>query len=44
MRDTFQDKWEEAKCFHILGFDILIDKDLQPWILEVNANPSFDIT
>ncbi|XP_071946932.1 tubulin polyglutamylase TTLL11-like [Antedon mediterranea] len=27
-------------CFQILGFDILITEDLEPMLLEVNANPS----
>ncbi|NWZ01303.1 TTL11 polyglutamylase, partial [Loxia curvirostra] len=30
-------------CFQILGFDILLMKDLKPVLLEVNANPSMRI-
>ena len=28
-------------CFEILGFDIIIDRDYKPLLLEVNHAPSF---
>ena len=30
------------RCFQILGFDILLDKQLNPHVLEVNYRPSLD--
>jgi len=29
-------------CFEVLGFDVIIDSDFKPIILEVNHAPSFN--
>lgn len=29
-------------CFEVLGFDVILDSNLKPFVLEVNHAPSFN--
>jgi D-alanine-D-alanine ligase-like ATP-grasp enzyme len=31
------------KYFHIMGYDIMFDEKYQPWLFEINSNPSMNI-
>jgi len=40
-RSCQPDDLDSSMCFQVLGFDIIIDSDCKPWLLEVNQSPSF---
>eukprot|EP00347_Sterkiella_histriomuscorum_P002781 403366823 len=37
-----KNKQRTRNCFELLGFDVLIDQNLKPWLLEVNLSPSMN--
>lgn len=32
--------FKNNNCFELFGFDVLIDTDMEPWLLEVNLTPA----
>lgn len=40
-RTCFPHHNKGSACFEILGFDVLLDRKLKPWLIEVNHSPSF---
>jgi len=31
---------QKANCFEVYGFDIVLDEELNPWVIEVNLSPA----
>ena len=31
---------QKSNCFEVYGFDIVLDEDLNPWVIEVNLSPA----
>jgi tubulin polyglutamylase TTLL1 len=44
LRGVQQLMTNDRHCFECYGYDIIVDENLRPWLIEVNASPSLSAT
>eukprot|EP00042_Codosiga_hollandica_P037569 m.297739 g.297739 ORF g.297739 m.297739 type:complete len:513 (-) comp55170_c0_seq2:49-1587(-) len=40
---TLEDPAPQRQCFELFGFDVMVDENLRPWLIEVNSSPQLNI-
>lgn len=40
MTNVYKNPTTRSNCFELYGFDVMIDSNLKPWVIEVNVQPS----
>jgi tubulin polyglutamylase TTLL5 len=43
VESVFKYNLNRSNCFDVFGFDIMIDSNIKPWLIEVNLSPSLAV-